>query len=368
MTPLLSDLRLRQTIATLLTPGPRMVDEVECVGSILFAILLAHLIGAHNVAWAAFTAFVLMRGHVSETLLRGVLRIVGTALGAGLALLVVPFAVQSTPASILAAAIVGTAGLYGTITAKRGYAWLLFGLTFEMILLDKLDFPATDVLAFARTRLLEVAAGTVACCTVSLLSTLTARRRWPAPPPPPATRIGWHPHAARHAVQAGMALALLPLLHALINIPELAQAGVTIFAVMIVPVAGLGSSGLEAVSRRLLHRGLGCFAGGMLAALILLVAQGSAPVLVAGTCLGIVIGRHIENGELGVPYLGLQFTLAILVVLVPDSYADAAIRPALARLLSVFIGMAMLEPVLLIWHVLTPDARGGEAAGAASSE
>jgi len=345
---------MRGMLRTFVTPGPRMIDEFECVASILHAILLAHLIGAHNVAWAAFTSFMLMRGHVSETLLRGLMRLAGTALGAGLALAIVPYAARSLPASAMAAAIVGFAGLYGALTAKRAYAWLLFGLTFEMILLDKIEHPAVNVIAFFETRMLEVAAGTVACVTISLLTTLTARRRWPGPPPAPATRIGWHPDAARHAAQAGVALALLPPLHALFGIAELQQAGVTIMAVMVVPVSGLGASGLAPVSRRLLYRVLGCLGGAALAAATLFVAHGSAPILIAGTCLGVVIGRHIENGENRATYLGLQFTLAILVTLVPDSYSDAAIRPALGRLASIFVGMALLEPVLLAWHFLAP--------------
>jgi uncharacterized membrane protein YccC len=346
--------RLVEQLRSLVTPGPRMVDELECVASVLLAILLAHLIGATVIAWAAFTAFVLMRGHIAETLLRAVLRLVGTALGAALALLLVPLLRGSLPATMLCVALVGGAGLYGTLTAKRSYAWLLFGLTFEMILLDKLEHPALDTMAFARTRLLEVAAGTAACLTVSLVSTLTLRRLSPAPPPPASARIGWHPDAARHAAQAGLTLALLPLLHALLAVPELAQAGVTIMAVMIVPVAGLGSSGLVPVSRRLFDRAVGCLAGGVLAAAILLLAQGQPAILIAGTCLGIIIGRHIENGAPRATYLGLQFTLAILITLVPDSYAHAEIGPALARLTSIVIGMALLEPVLLAWHLVAP--------------
>jgi uncharacterized membrane protein YccC len=224
-----------------------------------------------------------------------------------------------------------------------------------MILLDKLEHPALDTVAFARTRLLEVAAGTVACLAVSLLSTLTLRRLSPAAPSPVPARIGWHRDAMRHAAQAGLALALLPPLHVLFAVPELAQAGVTIMAVMIVPVAGLGSSGLVPVSRRLFDRAVGCIAGGTLAAAILFMAQGQTAILIAGTCLGIVIGRHIENGASRTTYMGLQFTLAILVALVPDSYADAKIGPALARLGSILIGMALLEPVLLAWHFIAPE-------------
>lgn len=349
----------RDVLTSIVMPGPRMVDELECVASILLAILLAHGLGAHNVAWAAFTGFVLMRGHVSETLLRGVMRIVGTVAGALLGLIAVPIAAGSLPIATCAAGLIGAIGLYGMLTAKRGYAWLLFGLTFEMILLGKLEHPTIDVIDFARTRILEVIAGTAACVAVSLASTLTARRRWPGTLAAPAQRIGWHPSAARHAAQAGVTLALLPALHALSGLGQLEQAGITIMAVMIVPVNGLGASGLVPVSRRLLHRVVGCLAGGALAAATLLLAQGSAPVLIAGTCVGVIIGRHIENSGGGLTYIGLQFTLAILVALVPDTYANAAIHPALMRLTSILLGMALLEPVLLLWHFLAPARHGG---------
>jgi uncharacterized membrane protein YccC len=236
-----------------------------------------------------------------------------------------------------------------------------------MILLDKLAHPALDTMTFAYTRLVEVVAGTAACMVVSLLSTWTVRRRWEPSPPLPAARVGWHSDAARHSLQAGLALALLPLLSSLAGIPELAQAGVTVMAVMMVPVAGIGASGLTPVNRKLWHRLVGCLAGGALAAAVLFLARGEPAILIAGTCLGIVIGRHIENGGPARTYVGLQFTLAILVVLVPDSYADVRIEPGLQRLTSIFIGMAILEPVLIAWHLLasgrkTEDAAAGPAA------
>ena len=345
--------RARQELRTLLTPGPRMVDELECILSILLAILLAHLIGAKTVAWAAFTALVLMRGHASQTLVRAVMRIVGTNAGAALALLIVPYATRSLPAAMLAAGVVGTGAMYATLTGKRSYAWLLFGLTYEMLLLDKLEHPGINMKALVQNRLVEVWAGTAACLAVSLLSTLTARRRWPAAQAPEAARLGWHPHALRHAAQAGVALALLPPLSHWLGLPELWQASVTIMAVMIVPAASIGRSAFQPVNRRILLRTIGCLAGALLAGAIVVLAQGWPPALIAGTCVGVLIGRHIENGETRLTYMGLQFTLAILVVLVPDSYADASIGPALNRLLSIFVGIAVLEPVLLAWHAVS---------------
>lgn len=359
--------RVSNELRVLLTPGRRMADELECVASVLLAIVLAHLIGAKMIAWAAFSAFVLLKGAMSETLLRGVLRMIGTLLGATLAIWFVRLSpgVQlpaGLAVTMLVTAMVGGLGLYGTLTAHRSYAWLLFGLTFVMILLDKLQQPGIDVQALAVTRVLEVGAGTVACVAVSLVSTLTARRWWPVPPSAGAQHVGWHPDAARHAAQAGVAVGLLPLLNHIVAIPELAQAGVTVMAVMIVPVAGLGSSGLVPVGRRLRHRALGCLAGGVLASLVLLIAGGSVPVLVTGTCLGIIVGRHIENGGPARAYLGLQFTLAVLIVLIPDDYANVAIEPGLKRFLSVFIGMAVLVPILLAGYFLVPERKAADAA------
>jgi uncharacterized membrane protein YccC len=142
-------------------------------------------------------------------------------------------------------------------------------------------------------------------------------------------------------------------------------------AVMLLPLSSLNASGLLSVSHRLVQRVAGCLAGSALAALILFAAQGNAPILVAGTAIGVVLGRHIENGRGAISYAGTQFTLAILVTLVPDSYAHAAIAPAVERLTGILIGMALLEPVLFIWHWLapgTPEATSQATGGVVSSE
>src|SRR3546814_15881510 len=82
-------------------------------------------------------------------------------------------------------------------------------------------------------------------------------------------RMRWNAQAARHAAQAGLTLALLPPIYAATRLPELSGTAITILAVMIVPVAGIGQSGLVPVSRRLLHRAIGCIAGGLLAIAVL---------------------------------------------------------------------------------------------------
>lgn len=344
--------RFNAELRTVLKPGRRMADEIECVASVLLAILIAHLIGAQMIAWAAFTAFVLMKGPIGETILRATLRMIGTFLGATLAIWFERLSSGALWQVMLVTALVGGIGLFGMMTAHRAYAWLLFGLTFIMIMLDRLENPALDIEGLALTRVLEVGAGTFACLIVSVISTLTTRRLWPVPLVKPVLPAGWHPDAARHAALAAVAVGLVPLIHHYFGIVEMAQAGVTIIAVMIVPVTSLGSSGLKPVSVRLWHRTLGCLCGGIAAFAVLLLSQGSVPVLIIGTCVGIVIGRHIENGGPSNAYVGLQFTLAVLIVLVPDDYTNVSIGPGLERLMSVFVGMAILLPILAAGHFL----------------
>lgn len=335
----------------------RAIDEAECVVSVLLAILAAHWLSATNVSWAAFSGYMVMRGHAAETLARGMLRIIGTIAGGLLAWAAMPVLAPHWPLAALGVLGVGTGSLYAALTAKRAYAWLFFGLTFVMVLLDKLEHVEVAVSAFVETRIIETLAGTLACVTVSIVSTVTLRRRWPGKRTLRPAQVGWHPHALRHAAQGGLALAVLVAVSEWLRLPNLEQAAITIMAVMFVPINVIGPNSLNAVSQRVVHRFLGCFAGAMLGGTVLLLAHGTPVLLILGTIVGVTLGRHLENSDHPRRYVGTQFTLAILVALVPDSYADAAIAPGIERLSGILVGMAVLEPVLLAWHFSSPLRR-----------
>ena len=68
-----------------------------------------------------------------------------------------------------------------------------------------------------------------------------------------------------------------------------------------------------------------------------------------------MIGRHIENGKSSFSYAGTQFTLAVLVTLVPDNYSSPDLEAGWMRLASTLIGIAALVPVLLAWRILAPQ-------------
>ena len=328
------------------------IDGAESVVSVLLAILIATRLGAANLSWAAFAGYMVMRGHAADTLTRGALRIAGTLAGGALVLSLTPLLRLAPPNIVLAQFLVCTATLYLAIVGRRSYGWLFLGLTFAMTVLDRVESSLQPVTDFVTTRVLETVAGTAACVVVSLTSAVTLRRIWPGTRSRANSGPRWHPEAARHALEGGIAVALLTTVALFVHIPSPAQGAVTIMAAMLIPANSIGASGLAPVSTRVFHRVAGCLAGAACALPLLLLAQGWPPALLLGTVMGVVIGRQIEGGHHGYHYVGTQFTLAVLVTLVPDDYASASIGPGLARLMGILSGAAFLEAVLCVRYFL----------------
>ncbi|MYM73528.1 FUSC family protein [Duganella sp. FT134W] len=335
------------------TPWPavslRLADEIICLVSVLLAIFWSHLLGVGNVGWAAFSAYMVIRTSFADSLWRGGLRVLGTAAGVALAWLLAPHLMRATALLSIALALGGAITLYRALLDRRGYGWLIAGLSFAMVLVDGMQRPDQPLGQFAQARLLEVCVGTGAALLVSALAVLALPRSMlPQAPPasapaaPACRRAAW-----RHALQGGIALALIPWLWRVFPLQALSQSSITIMAVMMVPMADLAALAQPAATR-LRHRLVGASLGGLLATAVLLLSHASPLVMMLAAGIGVVIGRHIENGKLPITYAGTQFALAFLVVLVPDGGPDAAL--GIERLAGVFLGMALLEPVRLLFQ------------------
>jgi uncharacterized membrane protein YccC len=337
--------------------GPRIIDECECVASVLLAIAAAHLLDVRNVGWAAFSGYMVIRSNFSESLKRGSLRVMGTAAGAALAWVMGNHIMQSSILLSAALGLVGAVTLYFALIRRSGYAWLFAGLTFAMVLIDGMEYPREALGVFARSRFIEVSVGTCASVLVSAVSAISVRRRLLGPRSAtvqdalsPQLSL-WHKAAFHNAIQSAIALGMIPWMWTWFGIEALSQSSVTILAVMMVPVASLSAAHHPATSK-LIHRFIGCSIGGLLATGILLISHDSPLAMTLAVCVGVIVGRHLENGKLGIAYVGTQFALAFLVVLVPDTYFNVNIQPGLERLFGIIFGMVLLEPVRLIFRQL----------------
>ncbi|WP_233887986.1 FUSC family protein [Paraburkholderia flagellata] len=337
--------------------NPRTVDELEAALAVIVTVLCAHLLGERNIGWAAFSAYMVMRAHASSTVRRGVLRVAGTIVGAALAC-AIPSQSASSPVCIAIALLaVSTFTLYLALTEQNGYAWLFAGITFCMVLTAALEDKTTNLTLFAMNRVVEVLTGTVCCIVISSLSTTFIRRTlsgayWTPPlQEVAASARRWHFGAFLHALKGGIALALIPLISHLIQVPSPVQAGTTVLAVTMVPMSQLASAGGPTRSR-MMHRFIGCLSGGSIATIALLLCHSSVLALALVLVGGVIVGRHIENSTTGANYIGTQFALAFLVVLVPDHYLTIDVGPGVERFLGVLCGISILYPVLVLGRPL----------------
>ncbi|WP_392560098.1 FUSC family protein [Orbus mooreae] len=338
----------------------RFIDEFEVILSVFLAIFLAHQMNATNVGWAAFSGYMVMRSHVIDTLIRGSLRFLGTIIGALLAYITAYFFGDGLFFITLAMALTAGVALYFAITSKYNYAWLFFGITYIMVSVDALGNPFSQVQTFVTTRLVEVFAGITASMIVSLISNLVKPKLKLKPAKVGLSNVAkfsmCEKYTIIHSLRAMISLATLPFLEHFFDLQYLAQTAITCFVVLTVPLSSINNA--KVVSKRNFHRFLGCLSGGMLALLFLPFYQ--INLLIAGLILafGILIGRQIENSGQSFSYIGTQFVLVYLVVMVPDSLASTSVEPGIARLLGVVIGIILVElskviimPLKMYWKL-----------------
>lgn len=323
----------------------RFIDELEVIFSVLLAICIAHQLQANNIGWAAFTGYMVMRSHIIDTLIRGALRFLGTIVGAILAYATAYFLGHQLILISLGIALIGGIALYFAITSKYNYAWLFLGITYIIVGIDALGNPFSQVQEFIETRLIEVSAGIIASMSISLISNFIKPKLKLKPAKTGLIDINKFPNYQKytiiHSLRAMIVLSTLPFLAHFFDLSYLGQTAITSFVVLTVPLSSINNT--KIVSKRNFHRFLGCLLGVSIALLLLPFYQIHSVITVAILAIGILIGRHIENSGQVFSYIGTQFVLVYLVVMVPDSLLYTSAEPGIYRLLGVIIGIVLVE-------------------------
>jgi uncharacterized membrane protein YccC len=296
--------------------------------------------------WAAISAFVSVRTTAPASVQRGALRIIGTAIGAAFALWLSPWLIEDQVALSLVLLAVGTLGVLGLQVSNHGYAWLLGAVTTVMVLLAALGDPHST-LDIACNRTAEVTIGTLAAILVALVLAPTAETVLSASAAPGWSNVldaQWP--SLEHALRAGVAVMLVPLVWRWLELPNLSQTAVTAAAVMAVPaLSNDDAANRQMITERALHRLIGCLLGGVAGLACLMLSIETFLPWLAMLTVGIWIAAHVQGSQRGIGYVGTQGAVVFISTLVQGWGPPASIFPGLDRFAGITGGLLILLTV-----------------------
>lgn len=346
-----------QELAELKLSGPRAPQAANAALAVAIATIAALALHLDNVWWAAISGFMSLQASLPASIQKAVLRIIGTAAGAAIAVVFVPWLAYDQVASCLFLMGVTTIGIIGVQVSPHGYAWLFTAITIDLVLLMSLNQPL-EAFHLAVYRVGEVLVGSTAAVLVASLMASDG-------PSPAPSAHGWTDllgarwPAVLHAVRSGITVALVPLVWSWFELADVSQMAVTVAVVMAVPILSDHpvNQGRLIVTRAL-HRMIGCFFGGVAALAALAIPLTDLLPWVAVLSAGVYIGTYVQQSERGIGYIGTQAGFAFIITLVQGFGPPSTIWPGIDRLGGMMGGLAILLVVsLLLWPSSEDDAQ-----------
>jgi uncharacterized membrane protein YccC len=355
---------MRDELANMSLRGARARESLKAALSVVLAIAMARMLGLDDLWWVAFSGFMVIRASFDETLRRGTYRIAGTIVGAILALGITAVMLDHPLLLAIWVFVFSAATLYLSMASRYGYAWLFMGVTHVMVLAFAVITP-DSLMGIARLRIADVAIGTLACFIVGALFDLGGARSasfgkawrglagtpvvWPTGSPDRSLRR----RLVLHAGEAALAMTCAAAFGYLFKMATFTQAAVTVFAVMMIPIADFATNRRGAVRRKLIHRCLGCLLGGF-TGIVMLLLTGHVPVLWwLALAVGAWVGKHLQDGDPAIGYIGTQFSVGYLTAFVHDAHLSDSYNAAFIRLAGILTGLAFLATILFIGALLS---------------
>jgi len=353
--------------------GPRARESWKAVLSVLLGLGLALLLFESNDAyWAAFSAFMILKASVAETITRGVYRVLGTIGGALTGFVIAGFLGNSASALLLAMMSVAFVSIFRFQTSKYSYAWMYFGLTGEIVLSITLGSPFA-VTTWVAIRVGEIAAGVAGCIFVSCMFSVlwpADTDKSPAPTAPDGERLplwrglfdeewleeNWLPLI--HAARGAFSFAVLFFFWRLIELDDITDSASTSILVLMLPGAPVRQGKNLALIQRGMQRFVGCSLGGLFGIAALLSMSDNFQIWALMLAIGVWIAAWVQNGKEGASYAGSQFALVLFVTLIQGNGPPADLQPTWQRFRGILIGIFILSLVNAAWPLPGPEALG----------
>jgi uncharacterized membrane protein YccC len=324
------------------------------------AVVLAVLIGCamhlQEVWWAAISAYMSAN---SQSTGRGLRRILGTVVGAILAIMLIGWLSDDAVACCLVLFVVTLVGTIGFNVSAWGYAWLFVCITFGMVLLSSLPSPA-GAFFLGIDRIIEVVIGT--CAAMAVTKVLIDETPANAPVRGWSDLLGSGLPIVMHAIRAGVTVALLPVAWSTFDLPGASQMAITLVAVLATPVTDLHATHRRVVERGL-HRFLGCLVGGLLALILLGLSFSFVLPWLIALAGGVWLFAYMQHGTHDATYVGTQAGVVFITTLVQGSGPPESILPGLQRFVGVSLGLLILFlAIFLIGSSATASGSRGRGA------
>jgi uncharacterized membrane protein YccC len=326
--------------------------------SVVLAVTLAQWASLDDVWWAAISGFMASQATRPASFQRSIVRIGATAAGATIGFVAMGLVAYDHVALCFFLFVTGTIGVLGMSVSEHGYAWLLGGLTANMVVMMAMNDPAQTPF-IALDRLAEVTLGCLAAAVMALMLAPPVKDAPAAVHAPGWTDLlGARWPAVEHGLRSGITIMLLPVIWNLFDLPSLSQMAITVVAVMAVPVAldDPRAAGRTVIGRAEL-RLLGCLCGGVFGLACLALPVDVYPLWLAVLFAGVWICAHVGTSERSISYAGIQACIVFIVTLVQGPGPPDSILPGVERFAGITGGLSVL---LLIGLVLWPTPRAAE--------
>jgi uncharacterized membrane protein YccC len=346
--------------------GRRGLEAREAAASVVLAVLAALVIHSDEPWWAAITAFMVTRASPREAVSRGMMRIAGSAVGALAALVVLRLFVYQSFPFLLCLFLLSCIGLFGFVTSRYGYAWLIGAVTACLVMLMSFDQPQ-QAFDTAVNRVIDVIIGTAASLIVCALSPLPPASAASTtallhPPPLAFWRRDYGVRLRRwlsgngplllHACRGGLTVVLLPALAEWIAPVSPVTMGVTVVIVMSIPTTAILHSDNRAIIQRGAHRLIGCLIGALVGLAALALIGDNFLLWLSLIPPGIWLCSQIQTGSTGVSYIGTQAMFSYLMSMLQGQGPPETIAPGFNRLVGVMGGLSILFVITLILSLI----------------
>src|ERR1700741_3594684 len=148
--------------------GPRGTQALAAALSVAVAALAALFLHSDEPWWAAVSAWMVTRSSLAAALSRGGMRLVGSIVGAAIAVIVLGWFVYQPLPFCLCLFLLASVGLFGFAKSHHSYAWLILAITGNLVMLIALDQPQT-AFTIAVNRIADVTIGTTSALLVTFL-------------------------------------------------------------------------------------------------------------------------------------------------------------------------------------------------------